>query len=497
MNTLFWSVLIVLGVLLLFAVALLIFRTFLYGRLPEKVELPAADLAVEGDLVAEHLATAVRLQTISHAEKEHTDYRPFTRLHAALEKMYPRLHATLQREVVNQYSLLYTWPGREPGLDAVLLYGHLDVVPADPATLTEWTHPPFSGIIADGSMWGRGVLDMKGSVITLCEAVEGLIKVGYQPERTLYLAFGHDEEIGGLDGARAIAGLLEARGVRLAALCDEGGSIMQDVIPGVQLPVALIGIAEKGYVTLELKVEGRPGHSSMPSSHTAIGVLSRAIARIEANPMPARLSMIKLMFDEIGVFMPFSNRLAMANTWLFGGVLRRRLETAPTTNAQIRTTAAATMIHGGLKDNVLPAQVSAAVNCRLLPGDTRAKLLEWMRKVIDDEAVQISLREEASWEASPITPVDSPEYAALAHTVRQVFPDTLVAPFLMVGATDSRHFLPLTSNIFRFSPSQLNNELMRGIHGIDEHVTIDSLAKMVLFYTQLIKTLTTASRASA
>jgi carboxypeptidase PM20D1 len=248
----------------------------------------------------------VRLQTISHAEKEHTDYRPFTRLHAALEKMYPRLHATLQREVVNQYSLLYTWPGREPGLDAVLLYGHLDVVPADPATLTEWTHPPFSGIIADGSMWGRGVLDMKGTVITLCEAVEGLIKVGYQPERTLYLAFGHDEEIGGLDGARAIAGLLETRGVRLAALCDEGGSIMQDVIPGVQLPVALIGIAEKGYVTLELKVEGRPGHSSMPSSHTAIGVLSRAIARIEANPMPARLSMIKLMFDEIGVFMPFS-----------------------------------------------------------------------------------------------------------------------------------------------------------------------------------------------
>jgi len=187
----------------------------------------------------------------------------------------------------------------------------------------------------------------------------------------------------------------------------------------------------------------------------------------------------------------------MANTWLFGGVLRRRLETAPTTNAQIRTTAAATMIHGGLKDNVLPAQVSAAVNCRLLPGDTRAKLLEWMRKVIDDEAVQISLREEASWEASPITPVDSPEYAALAHTVRQVFPDTLVAPFLMVGATDSRHFLPLTSNIFRFSPSQLNNELMRGIHGIDEHVTIDSLAKMVLFYTQLIKTWTTASSASA
>jgi carboxypeptidase PM20D1 len=490
MQTIIFSILIVLGVLLLFAAALTIFRAMLYGHVPANVETEEG-IAVQGDLVAEHLASAVRLQTVSTGEHDKVNSTAFLKFHTSLEKMYPRIHATLQREVINQYSLLYVWAGRAADLDPILLCGHMDVVPADPVTLSEWTHPPFSGEVADGFVWGRGTLDMKGTVITVLEAVEGLIKHGYQPERTVYLAFGHDEEIGGLNGARCIADTLEQRGVRLSAVCDEGGAIMQEMLPGLAVPAALIGVAEKGFASLQLKVEGRPGHSSMPPRHTAIGLVARALARVEANPMPVRLSMIRLMFDEMGIFLPFANRLALANTWLLGGMLRKRLEASPTTNAMIRTTAAATMIHGGVKDNILPAQVDAVVNCRLLPGDTRASLLAHYRKAVNDEAVQIFLEEDTTWEPSPVSPVDSPVYATLARTVRQIFPDVIVAPFLVAGATDSRHYIKLTENIFRFSPDQMTAELLRTVHGIDERVSVVSLEKKVKFYAQLIKSWTT------
>ncbi len=489
METILFSALVVLLVLLLFTAALLIFRAMMYGRVPGPVEV-VDSVPVEGAVVAEHLASALRAPTISTADRSQIDYSTFDDLHMALEHMYPRIHGTLSCETVGDYSLLYTWTGRNGDLPPILLCGHQDVVPADPSTLDEWTHPPFSGTIQDGYVWGRGALDMKSTVIAIMEAVEGLIKAGYQPERTVYLALGHDEEIGGLQGAREIASLLVERGERLEVVLDEGGAIMIGALPGIALPVALVGVAEKGYASLELKVEGRPGHSSMPPPHTAIGVLSRALTRLEANPMPARLSMARLMFDQVGAFLPFTVRLALSNTWLFGGSLRRRLESVPTTNAMIRTTAAATIIAGGVKDNILPAQARAVVNCRLLPGDTRAGVLEHYRKAIGDEAVQISMPADSSWEPSPVSPPDSPVFNGLSLTIRQVFPETLVAPFLVSGATDSRHYSPLTNNIFRFSPYTMDNELLRTVHGIDERIAIDSLERMVQFYAQLIKSWT-------
>lgn len=489
MDTVLLSVLVVVVVLIIFLAALVIFRAMMYGRAPEPVESIIA-LAVQPDLVAEHLSTALRIQTVSTGEGDPTASASFEKLHAKFEKMYPRLHGVLKLETVNEHSLLYTWAGRNPELEPVMFCGHMDVVPADPSTLNEWTHPPFAGVVADGFVWGRGALDMKGTVISVLEAVESLIKTGYQPERTVYLAFGHDEEIGGLHGARAIAGLLAERGEKLAAVLDEGGAIMSGAIPGVPLPIALVGIAEKGYSSLLLKIEGRPGHSSMPPQHTAIGVLGRALTRIEANPMPARLSMARLMFEELGIFLPFANRLALGNTWLMGGVLLRKLAGSPTTNALIRTTAAVTLAQGGVKDNILPSQAQATVNCRLLPGDTRASLLAHYRKAVDDEAVQISLPEETSWEASPVSSIESPVFTSLSRTIRQVYPEVVVAPYLMAGASDSRHYIGLTGNIYRFSPDLMDNNLMHTIHGINERVSIESLGRKVQFYGQLIQTWT-------
>ncbi len=486
MPPIIFTILIVLFVLLLFGAALLIFRATIFGRVPEAVE-PAELAPVEGELVAEHLAQAIRVETVSYGDHDPTDLPAFAAMHAALEKMYPRLHATLQREYVNEASLLFTWPGQNPELEPVLLCGHLDVVPFDPVTRAEWSHAPFSGVMADGFVWGRGALDMKSTVISVLEAVEGLLKIGYQPARTLYLAMGHDEELGGLYGARQISALLAERGVALAAVLDEGAAVMEGLLPGVNLPVALIGVAEKGYASLELCVEGRPGHSSMPAPHTAIGVLARAITRLEANPMPARLHMVRLMFAELGAFLPFSMRLALANPALLGGAVRKRLEASPQSNALLRTTQAVTLIGGGVKDNVLPAQVKAVVNYRLMPGDTRASLVEHVRKTIADEAVQVHLPAETSWEPSPVSPIDSPIYRSLSQAIRQVFPDAAVAPYLVSGATDSRYYAAISPCVYRFSPYLLNADLLKTIHGIDERIAVSDLGRMVQFYNLLIK----------
>jgi carboxypeptidase PM20D1 len=480
--------LIVIIAVFLFLLAYILVRTILYGQAPEAGE-PTELAQVEGEVIAGHLSAALRHATVSQ-EGVRSDYAPFQELRRELERMYPRAHAALKVESVNRYSLLYTWTGRNSSLAPVLLAGHMDVVPVDPSTRDDWVHPPFEGRIADGCVWGRGALDTKNTVIAALEAVETLLKAGYQPERTLMLGFGHDEEIGGLQGAAQIAGRLLASGIRLEALLDEGGAILNEGLPGVRLPVALVGVAEKGYMSLELTVEGGGGHSSMPPKHTSIGVLSRALARLEARPLPARLDMAAAMFRRLGVFLPFGLRAVFANQWLFSGLIKGRLGAEARTNAMVRTTTAVTMIGGGVKDNLLPARARAVVNFRLLPGDRAADVIEFARKVIHDEAVQLHLPDGSSWEASPVSPFDSPAAAGLLRTLSQVYPEAVTAPFLVSGATDSRHYSQVCANIYRFSPYVLSLEELRTIHASNEHISIAGLARMVQFYIQLVKTWT-------
>ena len=269
------------------------------------------------------------------------------------KEMYPLLHQTLKCEIVKNRSLLYTWEGTRPELKPILIMAHQDVVPVDPDSLSTWTHPPFSGEIADGYIWGRGALDIKSQVVAALETVELFLKEGFHPQRTLYLAFGEDEEVGGL-GAQAIVELLKSRNVRLATVVDEGGLVMKDFFPGVTTPVAMVGVAEKGYLTLKLTAEGTPGHSSTPPTHTAIGILAEAITRIEAAPLPADINVSLPMYRSIGSELPFKFRLVLANLWLLGGLAEAELSKKPTTNAGIRTTTAVTIIQGGIKDNIIP-----------------------------------------------------------------------------------------------------------------------------------------------
>jgi carboxypeptidase PM20D1 len=420
-------------------------------------------------------------------------------LHRLFQTLYPQVHDKLKKELVNDYSLLYTWEGKDPSLKPIMLTSHLDVVPADESPEGGWTYPPFSGKVADGYVWGRGTLDIKSGVIGVLEAVEYLLKQGFQPERTVYLGFGHDEEIGGEHGAKAIAELLHSRGVELGSLLDEGGSVIDGFLPGVEKPVAVIGISEKGYVSLKLSVEMEGGHSSMPPTETAIGVLSRAVASLELNPMPPHLEVVEFLMSYLGSALPFVQRMLFANTWLFGGILKKKLSEAHMLNATIRTTTAPTIFNAGMKDNVLPAKAEAVVNFRILPGDNLREVYEMVLERINDERVKVSpylgetLDGESGWDPSPVADTESPYFLRLARLTKEAFPTALVAPYLVLGGTDARHYGLITQNALRFTPILMSKEDVGSVHGVNEKLSLEECSRMVGFYIAYIEELANLS----
>jgi carboxypeptidase PM20D1 len=446
---------------------------------------PAEPLELDSAGVVQRLAAAIRIPTISEEDSAQRDPRQLLALHRLLEAGFPRVHAGLIRETVDQYSLLYTWPGADPRAPAVLLTSHLDVVPVDSAA---WSHPPFAGAVVDGYLWGRGTLDDKVGVLGLLEAVEALAAQGFRPRRTVYLGFGHDEEVGG-EGAMAIAALLKQRGVALDAVVDEGGAILQGIVPGVAAPVATVGVAEKGSVSLSLETHAPGGHSSMPPRQTAIGELSRAIDRLEHDPFPTALGGANLgLFQAVGPEMSWRYRVLFANLWLFEPVVLRALAAAPSTAAAIRTTLAPTIVQGGTKHNVLPPAARAVVNLRILPGETVTSVVQRVRRVIDDSLVSISTIGRGE-DPSPLSPVDGAPFRAVAGAIRQIYPAAIVAPYLVVSATDARHYAKLTPNVYRFAPLPLAQADLDRIHGVDERIGVADYLRAVRWYAQVIRQL--------
>ncbi len=443
--------------------------------------------SVDPDRVASHLAEAIRCATISHQDPAQFDPHPFANLRAVFGRSFPRVHAELAREFVSEQSLLYTWQGTDPALRPILLMGHLDVVPVEPGTEEKWTHPPFSGAVEGGFVWGRGTLDTKGSVVAILEAVEALLAEGFRPRRTVYLAFGHDEEVSGRHGAKAIAALLSSRGVELEWVLDEGGAILAPgTVSGVAAPVAMVGVAEKGYLTLELTAEGTGGHSAMPPRDQAVANLARAVRRLERRSFPPQLREPTLGFlTATATRMPFAKRLVLANLWLTRSLVAWVLTRNPATAALARTTTAVTIVRAGTKENVIPQSAQATVNLRLLPGETVDTALARVRRIVG-RGVRV---EHASrgWDPSPVSPTDSEAYETLSRVIRELFPDTVVAPSLVVGATDSRYYTPITASTFRFVPIALTREDMGRIHGTDERISVEALATCIAFFVQLIR----------
>jgi carboxypeptidase PM20D1 len=448
---------------------------------------PLPDVAFDETALAGRLAAAIRIRTISHDDRSRFDGGAFLDLHALLERSFPRVHEAAEREVVAGYSLLYRLEGTDPGLKPALFMGHMDVVPVDEATADAWAHDPFSGDIVDGVIWGRGAMDDKVTVMALLEALERLLGDGRRPARTVYLAFGHDEEVGGKDGAAAIAALLAERGVEFEFVLDEGGAVTEGFFPGVEQPVAIIGIAEKGYVNLHLTVNAAGGHSSQPPPHTAAGILAQAIVRVEANPFPADLSTMDANFAYLGHYFPLTTRIALANRWLLGPVVKRQLLSNPSTAASIRTTTAVNMLEGSSKSNILPTRATAVVNFRILPGDSSAYIRERIVKIIDDPRVEVT----ASMvnEPSPVSATDSFGFALLQNTIQAQDGDVLVAPYLVQGGTDAKHFVGLSDSVYRFVMIRANRETMRRIHGVNEQITVADYLRAVRFYHALMSRL--------
>ena len=439
--------------------------------------------------VSARFSRALTFPTISPQDEADRDVETFLAFHEFLAVSFPATHEALLRETVNELSLVYTWAGRNPALDPVLLMGHMDVVPVIPGTEDDWQQPPFGGVVAEGSIWGRGAIDDKASLMSVLEAVEHLVMAGHQPERTIYLAFGHDEEVGGDLGARLIAERFERRGIGpFAMVLDEGGMISEGMVDGVDGRVAIIGIAEKGYISLEVKVAGEGGHSSSPPAETNLGILARAVRRLEDNQFPARLDgATKAMLAWMAPELPFSRRMLLGNLWLTRPLVAWGMSTDRTTAPMVRTTTATTIIEGGVKENVLAIEGRAVINHRILPGDTPESVLARARQIIDDERVRVTALP-GSTDPSPISDAGSAAFEMVGTTVRQILgSEALVTPYLVIGATDAKFYSGRSDAVFRFLPIVASGDVLEMVHGTNERLSLESLEIAVRYFVQLIR----------
>lgn len=475
-----------LGIAIIALVVMVRTHTY-FENLQVKVDTPVEPVQLDEERAVARFAKAIQFPTISYEDSDMQDNSAFLQLHQHIETSFPLVHQYATLTKVSEFSLVYHLPGSEPSLKPALFMGHMDVVPIDEATLDQWHQGPFSGVVQDGVIWGRGAMDDKVSVFALLEAMELMLAHGQQPKRSIYYAFGHDEEIGGKQGAAKVAEHFRSQNIEFEFVLDEGGAITQGLMAGVEQPVAIIGIAEKGYVNLRLTVNAAGGHSSQPPNHTAAGILSQAIVKIEANPFPTNLEFSQQTFEYVGAYTPFTIRMAMSNMWLFKPLVENMMLSSASSAASIRTTTAATMLKGSSKSNILPTQATAVVNFRILPGDNIDYIKQRIIDVVDDPRVEIEAF--MGNEPSVVSTTDSYGYKLIEQTIRGLDQTLLVAPYLVQGGTDAKHFTGLSDSIYRFMMVRLDQTTIKQFHGINEQIPVEDYIRAVqFFYAVLVET---------
>lgn len=362
--------------------------------------------------------------------------------------------------------------------------GHYDVVPiASPAI---WSVHPFTEGVKNDSIYGRGCIDDKGAVISILESIEQLLAEGFQPERSIYFAFGHDEEVSGKRGAAKISEYLKNSNIEMDFVLDEGGAITHGLVPGMEKNTAVIGIAEKGYVTFELSAQMVGGHSSKPASETSIDILALAISKLKQNPMPRKLTPALIAFMEnLGPHLDFKGRMAFANQWLFKSLILNEYEKTNTGNASIRTTTAPTIFEAGIKENVIPTYSRAVVNFRILPGETIETVKEHIVRVINDKRITIEIKGQG-FNPSPISPSDNDAYNLITNSIKDIYPNVITCPNLVIGATDARYYAKVSQNVYRFTPFKLTPKNINCFHGVDERISVKEFENAIRFYRQVI-----------
>ncbi len=471
-----------LGIILLLLICVVLVKTLLFKS--KQLEVTAYLPLVLNDSCVHRFQKAITFKTISYDEPSKMDSSAFFGFQEFLMNSYPLVFSKMGVEKVNTFGLILHWKGKSATEKPVILMAHQDVVPIEEATKNDWMAAPFSGEIKDGFIYGRGTIDDKGSLIALLESAEALLKQGFVPNADIYFVFGHDEEmLLGSHGAKAMASLFKERKIEPAFVLDEGGIVTEYKVPGLNKTAAVVGIAEKGYQTLKLKLNIAGGHSSMPEKQTAIDELAKAIVALKENPFKAELgTTVQNFLSYVGPEMPFVSKMAMANQWLFAPMIKGTYAKSPAGNATIRTTTATTVFNAGIKENLIPGQAEATVNFRTLPGITQKDVIAHVKKVIANDSIKI-IPQGVGSEPKQVAELNSESFRYLQKTISAYKKDIVVSPYLMLGATDGRHFAKITSQVFRFIPFTDPE----GLHGVNERIKITEFKKGIGFYYELMK----------
>lgn len=444
-------------------------------------------LAPVGEMLCSHAAESlshvVRFETVT-PDANQTDLDAFHRFHRYLELRYPHVHQTLERLIQPDGSLIYHWKSPKPSWGPVLFCAHQDVVPANESY---WQYDPFAGQIQDGFVYGRGTLDCKNVIIALFESLEAMCSVGFYPSRDFWIALGADEETGGQRGARQMAEWFRQQNLHFDLILDEGGAV-RDRYLGLSASVALVGVAEKGCMNLRLTVSDQAGHASTPPRMSVPGRLAEAVCRLEQKRTPALLNpTLKTYLTSTAVMQPRWDRLLIANLPYSRPLLQWYMGRNPEKNAMIRTTFAPTMLSSGDVPNVLPAEASAVINCRIAPGNSCDEVLTYVRELLQDLHITVDVLLEK--EPSPVSDHTSTPYQLLEQAIHDVFGRIPVVPTVLSASTDGAHYTGLSDRIYRFMPFLLDGREAGRMHGADERVAVEDMGRAVLFYTQLIRAL--------
>ena len=475
-----WILYAILGVFALFlAVILLRAACFVPKKQPEINDEP---VSFDPKAATAALQKLIQCKTVSNVDPALEDDAEFEKLIAMLPDLYPRVYDVCSIRRLPDRGLLFRWPGKHDAAPAVMM-AHYDVVPADEE---KWDKPPFEGIIEDGVLWGRGTLDTKATFNGILSAANTLITEGYQPENDIYFAFSGGEEVNGA-GADNIVDYFVEHGIQPALVLDEGGAVVVNVFPGVKQPCGLIGIAEKGMMNVEYKVLSSGGHASAPLNKTPITTLADACKKVQTQPFKMHITKPAAeMFDTLGRHSTFLYKVIFANMWCFSWVIDLLGKTGGgEMNALVRTTTAFTQMEGSAARNVLPTEAKLVSNMRLNPADSVNGALHHLNKAVNNKDVQITVLE--SFEPSRISQTNCPAWDAVASTVLETWPGCIVAPYLMVQCSDSRCYGRISDHVYRFCAMDMTAEERRSIHGNNEKIRLESIAKTVEFYIRLMK----------
>ena len=475
-------------ILLILLIGVLFFRTVAFRDASSSNLKETFTSSAVSEAAINRLSRFIQLKTVTYNDVSKIDMVEHRKVEGFFKENFPLASKNLNLTKLNDFAYIFRWEGKDKSKKPVLLTAHFDVVPVQDEG---WDSPPFSGEVKDGNILGRGTLDTKNTLLGILESVEKLVSEGFIPESTIYLAFGGDEEIMGIMGAGSIVEYFKTKNISFEWLLDEGSIIAKDMLSMTDKPIALIGIAEKGFANVKLTAKGIPGHASMPPEHTASGLIARAVFNLEKKPFPVKLTRtVRGFLKSLIPHVSFPLAIVFSNLWFFAPVVKFIFKKNPNTAALVRTTQAVTILKGSKKDNILPNKSEAIVNVRILPGEFKNDILKRMKTIIKDPLVSVEFtnKDDAS---NPVKESDiySDGYIKIKSTIDKVYPQGIISPFLVTATTDSRHYKDITDNIYRFVPMVLRPEDLNKIHGFNESISIENYTLIINFFTELIKTI--------